>query len=394
MRNESVAILDIRSGEVSFLLGAKGVNGTFAFGDSRSEKYDGYCLDGFFDVDSFRRAVVTVITAVRQNYGGVISEVCVGVPAPFISVMTKGHTISFPSKRKICAQDVEALYDSGFNELLASGQCIRRSEMYFTLGDNRKYFSAESLYGVSTTMLKGGLCYYFVSDYFHATVESVLKELGFSQIRYTPSILAQAHYLLPEKKREGYAFLLDVGFLTSSISVVYGNGIVREETFDFGSGKTIVALMQALGIDYSLAQEILSASNISGGNVSKDLRFVSEYSGETFSVLEINEVIKCSLDELCERVESFFEKYYKDKTSVFSLNPISITGEGIGEMRGSAEHISRRLNRLTEIVYPDLPYYDKPAFSSRIALLHSALSRPKNRSWIQRIFNSFGGRKK
>ncbi|MBR2375035.1 MAG: cell division FtsA domain-containing protein [Clostridia bacterium] len=395
MRNESVAILDIRSGEVSFLLGSKGVNGTFVFGDSRSEKYDGYCLDGFFDIDSFRRAVVTVITSVRQNYGGVIGGVCVGVPAPFVSVLTKGHTISFPSKRKLCAQDIDALYDSGLNELMVSGECIRRSEMYFTLGDNRKYFSAEELYGVSTTMLKGGLCYYFVAEYFRSVVEAVLRELGFSEIRYMPSILAQAQYLLPEKKREGYAFLLDVGFLTSSVSVIYGNGIVREEAFNFGTGKTLVALMQALDVEYPVAEEILAASNISGGSVSKDLTFVSERSGETFSVREINEIIKCSLDELCEQVESFFEKHYKDKaTTVFTINPISITGEGIGDVRGAAEHISRRLNRLTEIVYPDLPYYDKPACSSRISLLNATLSEKKTRSWIQRIFNGFGGRKK
>ena len=42
MKNESVAILDIRSSEVSFLLGAKGVNGTFVFSGMHSEKYEGY----------------------------------------------------------------------------------------------------------------------------------------------------------------------------------------------------------------------------------------------------------------------------------------------------------------------------------------------------------------
>ena len=89
--------------------------------------------------------------------------------------------------------------------------------MYFELGDNRRYFSVEDLYGLSTTMLKGALCYYFVSDTFYETMDKLLRELGISTIRYIPSSLAQALYLLPEKKRDGYALLLDIVFMTSSI---------------------------------------------------------------------------------------------------------------------------------------------------------------------------------
>ena len=104
MRNESVAILDVRSYEIVFFLGSKGVNDTFVFYGSHTEKYEGFSTDGFFDEESFRRAVVSAVTHVRQNYEGVISEIYVGVPASFISVQTKGHTISFPSKRKISKQ--------------------------------------------------------------------------------------------------------------------------------------------------------------------------------------------------------------------------------------------------------------------------------------------------
>ena len=165
MKNESVAILDIRSNEVSFLLGAKGVNGMFIISGIHVEKYDGFCLDGFFDEESFRRAVGRAISTVQQSYKGTIDEIYVGVPSAFVSTVTKGQTISFDTKRKLSAQDIEMLFDHGLDELALTGRCIRRSAMYFTLGDNRKYFSVDDLYGMSTTMLKGGLCYYYVSEY-------------------------------------------------------------------------------------------------------------------------------------------------------------------------------------------------------------------------------------
>lgn len=395
MRNESVAILDIRSYEIVFFLGSKGVNDTFVFYGSHTEKYEGFSTSGFFDVESFRRAVVSAVTSVRQNYEGVIGEIYVSVPSAFVSVQTKGHTISFPSKRKITAQDIQALFESGQSELMVSGECIRRSAMYFTLGDNRKYFTADDLYGVPTTLLKGALCYYFASDSFVNTVSLVLNDLGFTHPRFLPSTLAQALYVLPNKRREGYAFLLDVGFLTTSVSVVYGNGIVREQSFDCGLGTVLVSLMQELEVEYALAEEILSSVNVSGGSVPKELLWTSESGEFSFPVWKINEIVKCSLDVLCENVENFFTVNYREKApSAFSVNPISLTGEGIGVIAGSAEHLSKRLNRLTEVVAPDLPYYDKPAFSSRMALLHMALTDRKKRGWFYKIFNNFGGKKK
>ncbi|MBQ2702205.1 MAG: hypothetical protein IJF64_04360 [Clostridia bacterium] len=394
MKNKSVAILDIRSNEISFLLGSKGVNGTFAFSDSRSECYEGFSSNGFHDEQSLRRAIHSVITSVKENFGGKIDKIYVGVPSTFTKVLTKGHTISFSSKRKVCMQDIEWLYQSGLNELLAREQCIRRSAMYFTLVDNRKYFSPEEVYGVSTTTLKGALCYYFVSDYFYALLTETLSTIGFSETEFIPSSLAQTNYLFSEKRREGYAFLLDVGFLTTTFSVVYGNGIVHEESFDFGAGIILVALMNALEVEYETAEEILYTANVSGGSVGKEQTYVDELTGKQFSVYKINEVIKYTLDILCENIESFLAKYYKDKTaSALIVNPIGITGEGIGYIKGGAEHISKRLNRLTEIIYPDLPYYDKPAFSSRIALLNAAISKQKKTGWIYKIFHRAGGKK-
>ena len=395
MKNESVAVLDIRSYEIVFFLGSKGVNDTFVFYGTHTEKYESFSTDGFFDKESFRRAVVAAVTSVRQNYEGVIGEIYVSVPASFLKIHTKGHTISFPKKRKISAQDIDALFESGQSALLCEGEPIRRSAMYFTLGDNRKYFTENDLYGVPTTLLKGALCYYYANTDFVGTTTAVLKDLGFETPRFLPSTLAQALYLLPLKRREGYAFLLDVGFLTTSVSVVYGNGIVREQAFDCGLGTVLVSLMQELDVDYTLAEEILAAANVSGGSVPKELTWTSENGEYTFPVWRINEIVKCSLDVLCEKVENFFAVHYREKAATaLAVNPISLTGEGIGGVTGAAEHLSRRLNRLTETVAPDLPYYDKPAFSSRIALLNMSLSDKKTRGWFYKIFNNFGGKKK
>jgi cell division ATPase FtsA len=286
---------------------------------------------------------------------------------------------------------VDALFESGLNDLGVNGRCIRRSAMYLTLGDNRKYFKAEDVYGVATDMLKGALCYYFIDERFYHLTQATLQELRCGEAKFVPSTLAQALYLMPDKKREGYAFLLDVGFLTSSISVVYGDGVVHEESFNCGAAKVLIDLMRAFDVEYDVAEEILATANISGGNVPKGIMWSSEAEDVKLSVQEINECIKFSLDELCEKVDNFFAVRYRGKVDMlFTVNPISITGEGIGRIKGAAEHISKRLNHLTEIVSPDLPYYDKPTFSSRIGLLHTATGDAK-KGIVRRLF---GGKRK
>lgn len=392
MKQQSVAILDIRSEGITFAIGRKGVNDIFVLDDFHSESYEGYFVEGILDMASFRRAMLVSISAVCQNYGGTVDEVYVGVPSAFISVQTVGHTISFAKSRKISSQDVERLYESGLDTLLANGRCIHRSAMYFSLGDNRKYFTAESLYGTSSSLLRGALCYYFIAEDFYQTVFETLTGKHISKIHFVPSTLAQANYLIPEKEREGYAFLLDIGFLTTSISVLYGNGIVHEETINCGIGTIRVALMQELGVDYSVAEEILGDANISGGVVAKELVWASDALNRQFSVQRINDIIKCNLDFMCERIEVFLAHYYKDKASTgFTGNPINVTGEGATAIKGVAEHVARRLNRLTQIVYPDQPYFDKPTHSSRISLLSAATKDEKKKGILQALF---GGKRK
>lgn len=395
MKHESVAILDIRSGEINFLLGSKGVNGMFTLGGMHSEKYEGYVKEGFFDLQSFKDAVLRSASTVLRNYNGTVAQLFVGVPSAFVSLRTIGNTITFQGKRKLTEQDVDELFNTAQAQLMQTGVCIRRSQMYFELGDNCRYFAEKDIYGVSTNLLKGALCFYFAEEEFCETVKSILAEFKFEQIHFLPSTLAQATYLIPEKKREGYAFLLDLGFLTSSISVLYGNGVVHEETFNCGVATVVVALMNALNVDYMVAEEILASADICGGNVPKDALWTTENGDNQFPVAQINDVIKCELDVLCEGVDFFFASKYGAKAATgFTVNPIGITGEGVDYIRGASEHISNRLNRRTEILKPEQPFRDKPENSSRLGLLALATEKTERKeSFLQRLFKSFGGNK-
>lgn len=392
MKNERVAVLDIRSFEVTFLVGGRGINGTFAVCESKSRKYLGYTTEGFMSEESFVESVSYVVNSVRQNYGGVIDEIYVSVPPAFTTVRTLGHSIAFPSKRKITNQDVDELFATGLNKLLEKGRCIRQSAMYFSLADNRKYFDSSALYGIPTSSLKGALCYYFVSEEFYSFIVETLESLGVKNVKFIPSSLAQVSYLVPKKTREGYAVLIDIGFMTSSVSVVYGNGIVKETSYDCGIAWIIEDLQKKFNVSYEKAEEIFESADISGTALGEKW---TDETGKTFLVKEINEIIKDRVNTLVESADIFFQAHDKDKTNGGALEiPTLLTGEGVMPIVGLTEHISRWLNRVAEIVAPDLPYCDKPDFSSRIALLNMALCDKTENGFLHKLRNLLGGKKK
>lgn len=392
MKNESVAVLDVRSYEVTFLIGARGVNGTFVFRGIQSENYDGYTTDGFFDEGSFINAVKKAVKGVLSGYKGKIGEIYICVPSVFTKVHTRGQQISFPSKRKITKNEIEALFETGLSELIAFGRYVHHSEMYLSVGDNRKYFSMNDLLGTPTASLQGGLCYYFAKEDFCKAVSSAIDEFGFEKVEWLPAGLAQCTYLINDKFREGYAFLLDVGYMTSSLSVVYGNGIVHEINFDGGIAPILVSLMQEFDVPIEKAEEMLSGVDVSGVPLHKDDAWTDK-DGNDYFALDIQDIVKCGLDEICEQVDAFFEKYYSGNRPNFG-KVISITGEGVAQVKGCAEHFAARLGRMTETVMPEIPYLDKPAYSSRIAVLSMAVgNKLKNKKNAKFAKLLFGGRK-
>ena len=74
MKNERVAVLDVRSFEVNFLIGTKGFNDSFVICGEATEEYEGYSADGFLDEGAFVQAVHSVVNSVLKTYKGKLDK--------------------------------------------------------------------------------------------------------------------------------------------------------------------------------------------------------------------------------------------------------------------------------------------------------------------------------
>lgn len=387
MKNERVAVLDVRSFEVNFLIGTKGFNDSFVICGEATEEYEGYSADGFLDEGAFVQAVHSVVNSVLKTYKGKLDKIYVGTPSAFVQVRTVGQNLPFSRRRKISPAEVEMLFDCGQNEIAAQGRYIRHSAMYFAIGNTNKYFSEDELYGTPSSSLRGGLCYYFAKESFCLAVERALGEFFFKEIVYLPTSLAEATYLLGKKERAGYAILLDVGYLTSTVSVVYGNGIVHEKSFTSGIAEIIFYLIKRFDLTPEKAEKVLSCANIAVGDDGLDEPWTDD-ENVSIPVAMINDVIEYGVDQICDKVNRFLVEHYKNRELVLPNNTIWVTGEGVDGIKGICDHISRRLEKTVEPLCPDLAYNDKPSQSSKIALLAMAISDRRKK----KAFKLLGGK--
>ena len=388
MAQKSVAVLDIRSSEVTVFVGERSVNRTFVFKASRTEPYGGYDNGVFYNDKKGNLAVAInrALDAVELVCGDRIKTLYVGVPGDFTKVVAKRQDISFPKKRKITERDTVTLCDAGREEVKGY-RFMRASSMIYVTNDKQ---SIVDPVGISAASLTGCISYFYCSEYFCSEVESALKNRKIN-LKYLPTQFAMAYYLIPSETRDECALFLDAGALASTLCVVLGNGVMEQESFCVGEGQITLLVMERMNLPYEVANALLHRGNPlvkSEGESENYAQFL--YRGEVYeySPALLSETVAEGLDKICEKAETFFEKFDERELDYKTLY---VSGEGIAEIRGALEHISKRLNRILEPVAPQLPYYNNHAMSSRVALLDMACEDNRKNGFLYRIFNGFGG---
>lgn len=368
MRKPSVAVLDVRSSEMTAVVGERGVNNTFIIKSKYSCEYDGFAEGEFLDNESFISAVCDVVKSTLNATVG-IKTFYVGIPGEFSKLVTVDKVLSFQSAKKISPSDCKALVEMSAPADDSKYLTVRHSCIYYVLSDKRKVINPV---GAVSDGLQGKFAFYKCNrTYIDRVMDAFSKFTSIKEVRFIPSDYAEATYLVEPEQRDECAVLFDLGYISSTYSVICGNGLLYSQSFSIGIGHIAVYLMSELEIPYDVATTFLSTVNL---NAKERLSTMEEcmYGGELyrFSTVTLRDKIREGLDGICEAIEecrqSFGSKNIDGK-------PLLLTGDGVNIVRGAAEHIAGRLVKVVDITSPKVPYYDKPQFASLFSLLDTAL---------------------
>lgn len=369
MRSKSAAVLDVSSQTVTAIVGKRGVNGTFIVQNQFKSPYDGYAEGEIIDIQSFISAVKEVVSGVLNSASG-IKSFYVGVPGEFLRLVNADKVLSFPAAKKISGADCRALAERAAPPDSEKWQTIRHSCLYYVLSDKRRVIDPVNCLSDS---VQGKFCFFQCKNSFIGCLMDAFKSFkSIVSVNLIPTPLAEALYLIDPERRDECAVLFDFGAISSTYSVICGNGLLYSESFSLGIGHLAVFLMEELDIPYDVAMHFLTSVNLNAKDRLSS-KADCEYEGQIyeFALPGLRLKIRECLDGICETIEECSRSYpLKNQDG----KPLYITGEGALAVRGAVEHISGRLVKSVEVAAPKLPYYDNPKYSSLFSLLDMALS--------------------
>ena len=368
MHKKSVAVLDIGSSKIEVAVGERGVNKTFIIKARKSFAFDGFSEGEFFNVAELKGVLSACADFIKKSGKGNTNAVYVGVPGEFTRVFVKDAQISFAKKKKIDENDINNLYESAFVMKSTKYKLINRSAIVYELDDYRRLSYPV---GSSSEILKGKLSFVLCTRYFIDIVKPALEACGIRNIELVSTPLAEAMYLLEAEERDRIAMILDIGYITTTFSLIQGDGILYQNNFDYGGGYITAAITEKLDIDFNSAEELKRKVNLCRTAIN-GVDLISLENGEYYNSQEVKEIVKNSLDVLCENVSECQEG---SGFNIPEYVPLLITGGGITYLRGAKEHLSGRLGVHTEIISPRVPLMDNPSESSLLSLLDLALEQ-------------------
>ncbi|MDY6023535.1 MAG: pilus assembly protein PilM [Candidatus Borkfalkiaceae bacterium] len=368
MQKKQVAVIDIGSSKIKAYVSERGVNDTFLIKSSFTYDYDGFADGVFLDADKVSAIIENAVERLKQSYRKNLSVIYVGVPGSFTKVVVKDSQISFPKKKKITDADVNSLFDGAFVIQSGNYKLINRSAVVYELDDHRKVANPV---GLSSEILKGKLSFVLCENYFLSAVASVIEKSGEISAECVSSSLAESLYLIGEETRDRVAVLCDIGYITTTLSIVQGDGLLYQKSFDFGGGFITADISEKFELDFEKAEAVKRKVNICSLSAGGAYALI-ENDGEYYNSNEIKNSVIDSLDSLCENLEKAFDESGYILPDYVTL---SITGGGISFIRGAKEHIAGRLAMNVEIIAPKVPLMDKPTESSALSLMNMALNQ-------------------
>ncbi|MCD8040242.1 MAG: hypothetical protein LUF82_01860 [Clostridia bacterium] len=381
MLSKSVAVVDIRSSEITAVVAERGVNNTFIIKSKFTHAYEGYAEGQLLDVRSFEAAIQNVVQSTLSAVNEKVKTFYVSIPGEFLDVVNTDNVITFPSSKKVTRSDVKNLEESSLPKNDKIWRTVAGGRLFFVLSDKRKVINP---IGMPTDSLRGRMCFYRCKQSFADCVTNAFHPFsGVTHINLIPSADAEAMYLIAPERRDEYAVLFDFGYISSTFSVVCGNGVAFCESFSLGAGHIAVYLMEAFDIPYDVASALLDKVNLNAKDGSvPEIEIYQDGKLYKFNAQDLKQKVTEGLDAICEAIDECFANFTEKN---LDGKPIYITGECVNTIRGAVNHIGNRLEKSINIAAPSVPYYDKPQFSSLFSLIECALKDKESAS----LFGSF-----
>ena len=383
---KDIAVLDVNSRLVTAIVGAKRAQSVFGIKAMAEKQHQGYENGEWFDAKETVELAKSVLIESMKESDSRTKKLFIGVPAEFVAVVTKEVSIRLDRRRRVIDDDIAYLLKKGDDFDSNKYLTINTSAIYYSLDDEDKIYN--DVRDMEAQKVDACVSYMLCEKSFVDMFDEVASSLGFTDVKYVATCWAECMALLEKEQRDNVYMLIDAGYLSSSVCIAKGEGILDMKSFSIGGAHICADIFEALEVPFDMAEEAKRLVDLNL-NYSDEAVLVSDGENIVYA-LDACEIAKSRLDVFVEVLAGIFKDIEDDAPSYM---PVYITGEGIATMRGATKYLSEQLGKNIEIITPKLPGFAKPEDCSKASLLVMAdnLSRFDFGAFIKKLFN--GGKK-
>lgn len=363
-----ISVLDIGSKKISVFIGAKGVNDTFIVKAKSEVDYAGYADGEWLDYKNLGTIINRAVKTAENAAGIKIKKIYLGVPGEFITVVTDEEEKNYPAPHLITNKDLDYFYNKGsVFEQQGDFVAINSAPIFYTLDNNIRLVDP---CGSTVKNLKGFVSYILADKKFYNLMTVLLQKIGLKEVEFISTDWATGMYLFDDETRDKYVLVADIGYISSSITLMRGDGILFQRSFSLGGGHIEADLLRVLNISFEQAVALKRRVNLSlQAGEGDNYEIIVNGKKEEVPVSHVQNIVSARIMDLAEVIADCLNKCEYDCPEYI---PLYLTGGGITLISGAKDVLAKTSGRKIEIIAPNVPEHSKPQYSSVFGVMYIA----------------------
>lgn len=361
MQNNKFVVLDIGSGKLR-LAELEFDEGNLELEGYSEVEYAGF-TDGAFIEDDLLDACKKLFNEVESEE---ISCVYVGVPSEFCGQVVEEKTCTFDSP-----VDVNGSTRLEFLKYAESDEQTSKITDGIVIDVNVLSLTPHEVNGEDNGAINvtGRVSYIYADRQFLDKVSKTLESLGYTNLEFSSSINAQSQQMTTPEMREIGTILIDVGYLSTSVAVIKGDGIESLRSFSLGGAHISAELSENLKLPFKVADKLKRKVLLTVDPSEVDY-YVVAVDGQEYEIeaSKVNKVVKAKIEHIAVMVS----KCISEEEYAYQF---IVTGGALNDIKGALDVLSSKLGVVVKdekLEYFDL---DKPGQSAIISLIKQASQR-------------------
>lgn len=215
--------------------------------------YEGIKNGSFVERSRVEAAIRSAVENAEIAASRQVSEIICGVPGCFLKLQMQKLSIEIPGE-SVTKTDLEEL--KGCIRPTDYTDAVHIGTRYaYYMDDSGEVYISEP-FGIKTRELSACAVLSYASLEYIDTVEAALEKLQIKAAQFVGEGFAQAMHFIPSEERDKSAILIDMGASQTSVSAVYADAVLKEESIFMGSSDLTGDLAIAIDTDMQTAQNV------------------------------------------------------------------------------------------------------------------------------------------